>query len=251
MSKNIHFITYANEKFANAKKRILQEAKDFGEFNTIRGYGPEHLPNWFATKYKKILEEPRIGGYGIWRPITIMMRLGGISEGDYLIYLDAGCVLNPHGKKRFHEYISLLDNSEYGILSFQMSGNKGSGFLEMEKKWTTREIFEYFGVQPNSDIGNSGQYLDGILIMKKNAHLMKIINLWLKAIYDHPSMFTDIYNKKNQIIEFCDNRHEQSVFSILRKLYGSIVIDGDESWILPFGSGESLKYPIWAMRKNN
>ena len=250
MNHTIHFITYANEKFAKAKQRLLKEAEEFGEFKTIRGYGPEHLPKWFVNKYKKILKLPRLAGYGIWRPITIMMRLGTISEGDYLIYLDAGCVINTQGKKRFHEYIELLDNSEHGIISFQMSGNKGPGSLETEKKWTIREIFDYFDVKIESDIGNCGQYLDGILIMKKNAHLIKIINVWLKTLYDSPLMFTDIYNEKNQIAEFCDNRHEQSVFSIIRKLYGSIVID-DESWMLPFGFGESLKYPFWAMRKNN
>ena len=92
---------------------------------------------------------------GSGAPLSSWMLWKKVKEGEFLVYLDAGCTLNPLGKKRFNEYISLLDNSEYGILSFQMSGNKGPGSLEMEKKWTIREIFEYFGVQAlNSDIGN-------------------------------------------------------------------------------------------------
>jgi hypothetical protein len=51
-----------------------------------------------------------------------------------------------------------------------------------------------------------------------------------------------------QHAEFKENRHEQSLFSLLRKIHGSVIIDGDESWMQPFGKGESLKYPFWASR---
>ena len=63
-------------------------------------------------------------------------------------------------------------------------------------------------------------------------------------------MFTDHYNSNNSVqhSEFKENRHEQSLFSLLRKIHGSVVIDGDESWMQPFGKGESLKYPFWATR---
>ena len=248
MSRSIHFITYGNERFAQAKKRLLKEAEDFGEFSTIKGYGPEDLPKEFVEKFAKILAQQRIGGYGIWRPIMLKEHLKLINDGEYLIYLDAGCHINHNGKQRFWEYIDLLDNSEYGIISIQMSGNKGSGSLEREYWWTTSQIFKYFNIDIISEIGASGQYLDGILVMKKTTHLEKLIDLWLKAVYDHPLMFTDYYNRRPQHPGFRDNRHEQSVFSLLRKIHGSVVIDGDETWMQPFGQGESLKYPFWATR---
>jgi len=245
--KLIHFITYANEKFAKAKKRILQQAEEFGEFKTMRGYGPEDLPKTFYEKYKHILDRDRGGGYWLWRPIILLDALATLKEGEFLVYLDAGCTLNPLGKKRFHDYINMLDQSEYGILSFQMSGNKGPGSLEVEKKWTIREIFDYFGISPNSDIGDSGQYLGGVFIMQKNEHLEKYMTMFMEAIMYDPLMCTDDYNKKNQIDVFKDNRHEQSISSVLRKTIGSLVID-DESWMQPLGFGESLKYPFWATR---
>ena len=226
----------------------MQQAKEFGEFSIIKGYGPEDLPHHFKEKYKHILDRDRGGGYWLWRPIILLDALEEVGEGEFLVYLDAGCTLNPLGKKRFNEYISLLDKSEYGILSFQMSGNKGPGSLEMEQKWTIREIFEYFGVNPQSNIGTSGQYLGGVFIMQKNKHLEKYMTMFMEAIIRDPLMCTDDYNKKNQMDEFRENRHEQSISSVLRKKIGSVVIDGDESWMLPFGRGESLKYPFWATR---
>ena len=132
-----------------------------------------------------------------------------------------------------------------------MTGNNGPGGLEREKWWTTTQIFNYFNVNINDELANSGQYLDGILIMKKGEHLIKIIDLWLKAVYDNPLMFTDIYNRKNQHLGFRENRHERSVFSIIRKQQGSIIVDGDETWMIPFGQGESLKYPFWATRSKD
>jgi len=245
---SIHFITYANSKFEVAKQRLLKQANNFYNFKTITGYGPEDLPENFIKKFKHILDLPRGAGYWIWRPIILYNKLMQLNDNDFLVYLDAGCYLNNGGRERFDEYIRLLDISDYGTMSFQMSGNTGPGGLEREKYWTTSQIFDYFNVKVESEIGNSGQYLGGILVLKKNSHLMKLLDLFIKALNDNPLMFTDYYNKINQHSQFKENRHEQSVFSLIRKIHGSVIIDGDESWMVPFGKGESLKYPFWAAR---
>ncbi len=234
----IHLITYGDQKFENSKKRICNEAKNTGWFDSITSYGPNDLDNEFKEKFKNILKNSRIGGYGIWRPYIIKKKLDEINDNDILIYLDAGCTINKKGKDRFFEYIELLKNSDKGIISFQMS--------HIEKKWTTKEIFNYFNVDLNSEIANTGQILDGILIMKKNNNLIKINDIWFKVVYDNPLLFTDHYNKL-QADFFKDNRHEQSILSVIRKIYGSIIFE-DETWFVPFGNKESFKYPFWATR---
>ena len=249
-NRSIHFITYSNYYFAKAKERLLKQAEEFGEFKTIIGYGPENLPKTFINHFRAIITQRRGAGYWIWRPIMLKNKLASMNDGEFLIYLDAGCILNVEGKKRFNEYIDLLDKSDYGIMSIQMTGKKGSLPLLPEKQWTTSQIFKYFGVSLNSEHANSGQYLSGVLVMKKNKHLLEIIDHVIRALEYDPLMFTDYYNR-NQHPEFIENRHEQSIFSLIRKLYGSVVIDGDESMIQPFGEGESLKYPFWAARERN
>ena len=47
---------------------------------------------------------------------------------------------------------------------------------------------------------------------------------------------------------FKDNRHDQSISSLLRKIHGTEIIPRDESFIVPFGGPESMKFPFWAAR---
>ena len=243
----IHFMTYANDVFETAKKRLVKEAKDFNEFISISDLGPENLPSWVQKKYTDILNVRRGGGYWLWRPFILHEKLKQINDGEFIVFLDAGCKLNAQGKKRFFEYIDLLQMSKYGILSFQMSGNKGPGTLAKEKQWTIKEIFQYFGVTKNSIIKETGQFLGGVFIIKKNKHSMNYVKEIIKCMMRHPLLTTDALNA-NQEEYFIDNRHEQSITSVFRKVTGTVIIDGDESWIQPFGQGESLKYPFWAAR---
>ena len=161
-----------------------------------------------------------------------------INDNDILIYLDAGCQINSEGKERLSEYIELLNKSDTGIISFQMD--------HIEKIFTTKEVFDYFSIDLNSDIANTGQIVGGIRIMKKNMNLMSIIDLEIKTLYHNPLLFTDCYNKK-QHKSFKDNRHDQSIFSLIRKMNNPILLT-DETWFTSFGSKKSLTYPFWNTR---
>ena len=243
----IHFITYGNDLFEKAKLKLVNQAKIFYPFKTIYGYGPKDLSEDFKQEFKNILDMPRGGGYWIWKLNILQQKLVEINDNEILVYLDAGSTLNKNGISRFNEYIYLLDNSEFGVLSFQINDNQHGGQCK-EICYTTKEIFNYFNIDLNNNIANNGQYINTCLILKKNKHLMDLIELYFKALYDNPMMFTDYYNNMNQHPDFIDNRHDQSVFSILRKVHGSVVVHCDETWMVPFGEGKSLKYPFWSTR---
>jgi hypothetical protein len=235
----IHLITYGNNNFDNAKKRLCNEAKNSGWFDTITTYGPEDLDIEFKHNFKNILNINKGGGYWIWKPYIIKKQLDKIKDNDILIYLDAGCSINIHGKERFDNYIDIINKNDSGCISFQMP--------HIENVWTTKEIFKYFNVENNSNIVNSGQIVGGIQIIKKNLNSIKLVNLWNQTLYDNPLLFTDHYNI-NQASYFKDNRHDQSIFSVIRKMHNIILLN-DETWFVPFGNDESLKYPFWAIRK--
>jgi hypothetical protein len=233
----IHFCTYANEKYKKAKERIINEARNFNEFTLINEFGPESLTKEFKEKYSIILNMEKGGGYWIWKIDIIKQMLNKINNNEFLLYMDAGCKFNVNGKNKFYEYIEKLNNSEFGIMSFQMKD-------QPENKWTTKEIFKYFNHDEND---TTGQYVGGVLLMKKCDHLIEYLNDFEKCINDNPLLITDIYNN-NQNYYFSENRHDQSISSIIRKKNGSLVIDNDETFIIPFGSRKSMMYPFWAIR---
>ena len=214
--KKTHFITYGDEGFTNSKIRIINEAKNSGFFETYHPYGPEDLTVNFRNNFQDILKEKRGGGYWIWKIDVILNKLDQLKDGEFLIYMDCGCSIKKYGVKRLNEYLNLLNNSKYGIISFQLTN-------ELEKVWTTKEIFDYFKIDKDNEIYNSNQYMSTILIMQKKKHLMDILKIYSQVLVDNRMLFTDKYNNKQEEY-FKDNRHDQSIFSIIRKLYGSIVI---------------------------
>jgi hypothetical protein len=238
----IHFITYGDDGFAETKKRLVNQAESLGWFDTITAYGPEDLDNDFKEKFKSVLELPRGGGYWIWKPYVIHKHLEKVKDSDIVIYVDAGCYINPNGHKRFKEYIELLEDgnaSNSGCISFEMPHHA-------EDKWTIKEIFEYLNIHKDSrDIRDSGQFIATVRIFKKNANSMNIVSTWLNTLHQNPLLFTDHYNKNEQCERFIDNRHDQSVLSVICKLYKTIVLEDETYFEEGFGSERSLRYPFW------
>ena len=100
----------------------------------------------------------------MWKPRIIHNALKYLNKNDLLVYTDAGSSFNYYAKKRFFEYVEMLQDSEYGNLRIE----NPQQFIE--KFWTTKEIFNYFNLSNNSDVGNSPQLLGGHLIFKNNKH---------------------------------------------------------------------------------
>ena len=189
----------------------------------------------------KIFYQKKKGaGFYIWKYDIIKQKLNEINNNDILIYLDSGCSINKHGQKRFYEYIDLINKSKNPIISFQMKGLK-------EKTWTTKKIFEYFKINKNNDIINSDQYVGGILLMKKCDFIVNLFNQFEKLLYYDPYLITDKYND-NCYPGFKQNRHDQSILSLLRKINGSIIIQ-DETYFHKKWDSDGKKYPIHARRR--
>jgi hypothetical protein len=232
------FITFGGpkERFKNPLVRIYNEAKNFSVFDEIYCFDDSDLKKdeIFWNKHGSFIEKNYKGyGYWIWKPYLIHKKLNELNEGDILVYADCGCEININGKKRFNEYIDMLDNNEnnYGIISFQME--------HLEKLWTKKAILQWFEADEN--IKNTGQCIGGIQIIKKNEHSINIINEWLNNIkYE---FINDTRNDEEPY--FIENRHDQSIYSIIVKKYGSIKLS-DETWFHDWNNG--INYPILAKR---
>jgi hypothetical protein len=239
--EKIHFISYGDEKYKVAKERIYNEAINTNWFDSINCYGKEYLTSDFVKEFKNILLMNRGGGYWIWKFDIILNKLQEINNGDFLIYADSGCSINLNGKKRFYEYIEMIKNNKYKIISFELS--------HQERQYTTKQIFDIFNIPENDIIENSYQLMATVIIMQKCDAVISIFKDCLDKIRINPLLITDHYNI-NQRIYFKDNRHDQSILSIARKIHGSIILS-DETWDNNFGSEYIKKKPFLATRKKN
>ena len=84
-------------------------------------------------------------------------------------------------------------------------------------------MFNYFNIEQESKIRKSPQLLGGHLIFQNNKHSLEIFEEFFKLLDYDRMLITDYYNK-NQIDSFVDNRHDQSIFSLLSKKLGGVII---------------------------
>ena len=239
MNEKLHLISYGDEKYINAKKRIYNEALNTNWFYSVKCYGKEDLSVSFRNEFKTLLSIPRGGGYWAWKFDLILQKLEEINNGEFLIYVDSGCTVNSKGGKRLEEYINMIKNNKNKIISFQMP--------HKENHYTTKQIFDSFNVPENDPIETSGQFVGGILIMQKCDAVVNLYKDCMNKIKKYPLIITDFYNSKQREY-FKDNRHDQSIQSVARKIHGSVVIP-DETWSEDFNSETMQKIPFLATRK--
>lgn len=232
----VHLITYGDNNYTKSKYRLVQEANSSKWFSTIKAYSQSDMDSDYKEEFKDVLSQPRGSGYWIWKSYFILKRLKEIEKDDILIYLDAGCTIHRMGHKRFYEYISMLN--EKCMIAFQM--------VHLEKNYTTKEIFEYFNVLDRKDITETGQHLGGIRIMKNNNETLSIIQSEYDTYKANKLLATDYYNDNNQEPYFIDNRHEQSIFSVITKLNNNVMVLKDETDV--YDKKIRKNFPFFASR---
>lgn len=243
MVAQVHFATYGDIRFERSRTRIVTEARGTGWFDKATAYTPETLSEEYKHSPFWEMRNQRGGGYWTWKFDVIRQELRGMQEGDVLVYADAGCTINPKGAARFRQYLQMASAWEPGIVSFQMPQHP-------EFKWTTREIIA--GVGRNADtppVLRSGQFHATVMIFRKSAAVVDLIEECWRIITKNPLLITDHYNGAEQTPGFMDNRHDQSILSVMRKVRGCKAIPRDETGSYLWPNNAGLDYPIWGTRR--
>jgi hypothetical protein len=243
MSENkVYFFTYGDEKYTLQKKHICNLAKLTNRFNNIHSFSPKDIDPSFIMKFKKVLDQPIGGGYYLWKFYFLRKLISEINNDDIVFYLDAGSSVNYKASKRIDEYIDIVNSSSSGKLSFSTTF--------MENQYTTKEVFKYFNIDPYSKIGTNNQLMGGLQIIKKNNSSISLLEDFNNLMLSNMHLITDKYNNQNQIKEFKTHRHDQSIFSILSKIYESTILP-DETFFSSWEWEKQYKYPFLTVRKRN
>jgi hypothetical protein len=230
---SLHFATFANTGSRFDTTRICREACKLIDSSRVNAYN-ETVPE--LEKHSQFISSNKRGfGYWIWKPFVVLDAFKKMELGDLLLYCDAGCSINEGGVTRFQEYIKLVQSSESGILSFQMP--------HLERNYCKKSLLTYLSAESLSE---TGQYVGGIFFIRKSEENIALVEKW-KDIASLYWTIDDSPSKESNTREFVEHRHDQAVWSILRKCAKPSIVLNDETWG-DFNSEDMKTKPIWASR---
>ena len=210
-------VTFADYRLKHSKKRLMRQAKRMGVFSHLISLDERGLDLEFRAKHSDILRSDVRGfGFWIWKPQVIIQCLRGVKDGQTILYVDAGCHLNHRGTPRLREYLEMVSKSKSGILAFNFAHEGVIDHKELE--WTKSDIFDFFGVLSNEEIKQSAQMQAGIILVEKRESTVKFFENWLDIMETHREFIDDSPSLIPNDPDFIENRHDQSIFSVLAKL---------------------------------
>ena len=222
-------VTFADSSLKHSSKRILRQANRMSVFSNIKILDEADLDQDFVARHGDLLSRNVRGfGYWIWKPQVILQCLPYIPDMDFLVYLDAGCHLNVAGQKRLLEYFSIVSQSKTGILAFDLVQH--GVIIHREEQWTKADIFEYFGVTSNDGVRKSAQIEATVIVIQKRASTHVFFEKWLNIMQEHPSLVDDSVSVAPNDTSFVENRHDQSIFSLLGKLEKITLLPHEENF---------------------
>jgi FkbM family methyltransferase len=246
-----YFCTFADSRMEKSLERIKKQAEDMNFFDEISINNENNLDSDFRELFKnKLIKGSRGYGYWVWKPQIILQALKKMDDGDILLYIDAGCHLNKNGVEKLGYYFRQTELSDSGLLVFQeviKSKNKNLKTSScLDKEYSKGDIFDYFNVRERKDIYNTGMIAATIIFIKKNKKSQKIIRQWFDTFKNNFRLVDDSPSISPNIEGFIENRHDQSIFSILCKINSTPSISSCEIWQDNWNRLE--KYPFWAKR---
>lgn len=244
--------TFANHFMAKGFPRFKKQAESMDAFDEIILFTHKDIGKDIKQKYGRYYYPYSRGyGYWSWKPYLLLKAVERLKEGDILLYSDLGCFFNSKGKKRLQEYFDIVEKAPSGILGFRSQEESYNGMPETvyyDYEWTKGDIFDYFGVRNNKTYTHTTQVEATVIFIRKCDESVKFIEEWYKTICDDTSLITDQPSRSANLPGFRENRHDQSIYSILAKKYDIATLSTNE--IFPLNQNWSLleDYPIWAIR---
>jgi hypothetical protein len=185
----------------------------------------------------RLLKHTRGFGYMCWKPQIVLQILEEMAWDDTLHWLDAGCHLNPRGRWRLKEYFSLVDAAPSGVLGFQnvppgppLDSDSREFPDHSDRRWTKGDLLDRLGVRDRPDILESQNIGTTTFLIRKCPQSLKFVREWLAIPWESFSFIDDTPSVAPNLADFVEHRHDQSIFSLLGKLYGIDTISVFECW---------------------
>ena len=214
-TKNTNHVLSHHNTIHDAGLRLKKQANDIGLFDECILYTEDFLKtnSEFWDKHQSFVEKYTKGyGYYIWKPYVIKKTMEKMSDGDILLYLDAGCEIDSTQPQELNKLIEK-------VKTHKIVG-AGTGFSEF--KFTKKDLFITLGMY-NIECLNSVQHQGGTNFFLVCDRTRKLVDEWYETGCDYKNIndsgSTTTVADIQSHVGFHQHRHDQSIFSILTKKY--------------------------------
>ena len=220
-NKNIILFGFASLDLKISVKRFKEQALKSKYYDDIKIMTPNDFDYDTKYKFKNLVKKEKKRGYGywFWKPFLLTKIMKEINYGDIVHYLDVGCHINKTKSNRFNEYLDLIIDEDKWLLAFQYHKKdiKFSDKIKFPKreefKYTKCDLFDYFQCLHEKKITHTSQFWAG----KKHKKSENFLKKWNKVFDKNFYLVDDTPSKIPNFNGFLENRHDQSVFSLLCK----------------------------------
>ena len=197
----VHLINFADERFKTVQHISSKRAIEIGGVDKVWEFSPEDISEDFKQENSNIFSNKRGYGLWLWKPYFINKLLNTLTDGDVLIYSDAGVSFI----RNVQPLIDVLDKTRDGVLFF------GLPLLDVE--WTKGETFSEANYTPSeSDIQVDGSFF----IIKVCDKARLIITEWLEISKNEVALSPKRFNPNiKNYPKFQSHREDQSTLSIV------------------------------------
>ena len=265
-NKKIILVSFATNDLKRSIKRFETQALKSNFYKKIYIFTPDNLPDQINKKLNNLIKKGKKRGYGYWywKPLILMELMQRINDSEIIQYLDIGFHINDLQKKKFIEYYDIIEDSKKWLLPFQY---KNMDKINIEKinfpkreefKYTKGDIFEYFNCINIKEITHSPQFSAGNILIKKHEKSLSFLKDWIKVFEEKFEIVDDSPSRIKNFPGFIENRHDQSIYSILCKKnfleslsayeFDWAMFDNQRTWShnfnYPFLAKRDLKYNL-------
>lgn len=223
-------VTYSTKSYESARKYNVKMAYKKGKADKVFEYCEKDLSPEFQEKNKNILSCGRGGGYWIWKPYIVKEVMKQINEGDYLFYCDSGAFVI----RDLHILTEYMEKKKIDMMSFDLD--------HKEKEYTKRDVFLELGCDEEY-YTDSRQRCATYFFLKKTPHTESFVEQWLFYVQNY-DLISDEDNTLHHMPNydgFRENRHDQSVFSVLSKKNGIQSFQDISQYRYPRGLRQRMK----------
>ena len=201
---------YAHNKFFNAQELCTSTGYEVGKFDKVYQFRIADIDTDFYQKNSRILDQPRGGGYWLWKYYFAVKLLNdeSIPENSYIFYADSG----SHFIDTIDKIIEVMERDKTPIVTFRQN--------HLAHIWTKRDMFLLMNAD-TTDYTHTGQRVGGWFLFKHDDFARKFFQECLDYGCD-PRILTDMPNQLGQpnYPGFREHRHDESLISVMSKKYG-------------------------------